>query len=158
MCVTLAAPADAGHLPAVISAATFDRGVFAHLRLVIGCGAKNWSGSRFQRMRVAHRVPALHWMAQDIESSCLRSRGSVTLTGHTTSNTGPQTPDRKRRTSSKTALLPGQTVLTAAEPLSCSWVIIEAGEHHHRLELENNLIAACALATGTPPSAQFHRL
>jgi hypothetical protein len=66
MCVTLAAPGDAGHLPAVISAATFNRGVFAHLRPVIGAGPKSWSGSRFERTRVAHRVPALHWMAQAI--------------------------------------------------------------------------------------------
>jgi hypothetical protein len=29
-------------------------------------------------------------------------------------------------------------------------------EHHQRLELENDLIAAWMLASGSPPSAQFY--
>ena len=39
-----------------------------------------------------------------------------------------------------------------------SWVINTAWEHHQRLELENDLIAAWVLATGSPPSAQFYAL
>ena len=46
----------------------------------------------------------------------------------------------------------------AARPLMCSWVVNAGWEHHQRLELENDLIAAWVLATGSPPSAQFSAL
>jgi hypothetical protein len=37
---------------------------------------------------------------------------------------------------------PQGQVLAAAQPLTCSWVVSAAWEHHQRLELENDLIAA----------------
>ena len=40
-------------------------------------------------------------------------------------------------------------------PLECSWVLNEAWLPHHRLELENDLIAAYLLETGEIPTAQF---
>jgi hypothetical protein len=50
------------------------------------------------------------------------------------------------------------TPLAAAQPLTCSWVVNSAWEHHQRLELENDLIAAWVIATGSPPAAQFYAL
>lgn len=46
-------------------------------------------------------------------------------------------------------------VFAAAAPLECAWVLNESWLHHHRLELENDLIASHLLATGTIPAAQF---
>jgi hypothetical protein len=62
----------------------------------------------------------------------------------------------QHRRSASTGNSPQGRALAAEEPLSCSWVVNEAWEHHHRLELENDLIAASVLATGSPPSAQFY--
>ena len=53
---------------------------------------------------------------------------------------------------------PQGQALAAAQPLSCSWVMNTNWQDHQRLELENDLIAAWVLATGTPPSAQFYAL
>ena len=53
---------------------------------------------------------------------------------------------------------PQGVVLGSARPLTCSWVANANWPDHQRLELENDLVAACVLATGTPPSAQFYRL
>ena len=53
---------------------------------------------------------------------------------------------------------PQGQALSAARPLSCSWVMNANWQDHQRLELENDLIAAWVLATGTPPSAQFYAL
>ena len=39
--------------------------------------------------------------------------------------------------------------LATAKPLTCSWVINAAWADHHRLELENDLIAAWVLAKGS---------
>ena len=39
--------------------------------------------------------------------------------------------------------------------LVCSWVIVSSWLPHQRLELENDLIAAYVLSTGTIPQAQF---
>ena len=52
---------------------------------------------------------------------------------------------------------PQGQALAAAQPLMCSWVVNPAWEHHQRLELENDLIAAWVLANGSAPSAQFSR-
>jgi hypothetical protein len=41
------------------------------------------------------------------------------------------------------------------ERLGCSWVINDTWLAHHRLELENDLIAAHVLATEKVSSAQF---
>jgi len=62
-----------------------------------------------------------------------------------------------RRSASATKSPQGRA-LAAAQPLSCSWVVNAAWADHQRLELENDLIAACVLATGSPPSAQFFSL
>ena len=42
-----------------------------------------------------------------------------------------------------------------AGPLECSWLVNDTWLTHQRLELENDLIAAYVLATGTVPEAQF---
>jgi hypothetical protein len=42
--------------------------------------------------------------------------------------------------------------LAAAQPLACSWVANAAWEHHQRLELENDLIAAWVLGASRPDS------
>lgn len=42
-----------------------------------------------------------------------------------------------------------------AGPLECSWVVASSWLPHHRLELENDVIAAPVLSTGTIPQAQF---
>lgn len=42
-----------------------------------------------------------------------------------------------------------------AGPLECSWVLNDDWYTHQRLELENDLIAAYMLVTGTVPAAQF---
>ena len=42
-----------------------------------------------------------------------------------------------------------------AEAMECSWVVGSSWWPHQRLELENDLIAAYVLSTGTIPHAQF---
>ncbi len=42
-----------------------------------------------------------------------------------------------------------------AGPLACSYVLDGAWHTHQRLELENDLIAAYVLSTGTVPPGQF---
>lgn len=46
-------------------------------------------------------------------------------------------------------------VFANAGILECSWVINNSWAHHHRLELENDLIAAHFLFMKTVPTAQF---
>ncbi|MCC7023960.1 MAG: hypothetical protein IT338_14145 [Thermomicrobiales bacterium] len=46
-------------------------------------------------------------------------------------------------------------VFAAQERLECSWVIDDTWLSHHRLELENDLIAAHVLATERVSAAQF---
>lgn len=46
-------------------------------------------------------------------------------------------------------------IYAAQDRLECSWTINTAWMRHHRLELENDLIAAHVLETGTIPTAQF---
>jgi len=58
--------------------------------------------------------------------------------------------------SASTARSPQGQALSAARPLTVSWVINPAWEGHQRLELETDLIAAWVLASHSPPSAQFH--
>jgi hypothetical protein len=53
------------------------------------------------------------------------------------------------------ATTPQGRALAAAQPLTCSWAIDANWQQHQRLELENDLIAACVLAKGSPPAAQF---
>ena len=50
---------------------------------------------------------------------------------------------------------PQGQLFTAAAPLECSWVMNDAWLPHHRLELENDLIASHLLVTGEIPVAQF---
>lgn len=47
------------------------------------------------------------------------------------------------------------SLFIAQSLLECSWVINDAWQPHQRLELENDLIAAHVLETGTIPAAQF---
>jgi hypothetical protein len=44
---------------------------------------------------------------------------------------------------------------SSPETLEVSWTLCEAWLDHQRLELENDLIAAHALALGVSPAAQF---
>jgi len=46
-------------------------------------------------------------------------------------------------------------ILAAQTRLECSWVVNDRWLSHHRLELENDLIAAHLLRTGEIPAAQF---
>jgi len=66
------------------------------------------------------------------------------VTAHQRSVSGAQSPQGK--------------ALAASQPLTHSWVINSSWEDHQRLELENDLIAAWVLNTGTPPAAQFYSL
>ena len=61
----------------------------------------------------------------------------------------------QHRKSASAAGSPQGQALEAAQPLTCSWVVSAVWEHHQRLELEKDLIAAWVLATGSPPAAQF---
>jgi hypothetical protein len=58
--------------------------------------------------------------------------------------------------SASAAISPQGRALADAQPLTCSWIVNAGWEHHQRLELENDLIAAWVLANGAAPSAQFH--
>ena len=49
---------------------------------------------------------------------------------------------------------PGR-IFAAPVRLECSWTINNDWLSHHRLELENDLIAAHVLETATIPAAQF---
>jgi len=51
--------------------------------------------------------------------------------------------------------LPQDVVFAANEPLECSWVKNNEWRAHQREELETDLIAAFAMALGSPPRAQF---
>jgi hypothetical protein len=51
--------------------------------------------------------------------------------------------------------LPQGRVFAFAAPLECSWVVNDEWLSHHRLELENDLIASHLLVTGVIPIAQF---
>lgn len=62
----------------------------------------------------------------------------------------------KHRRSAIAAGSPQGQALAAAQPLACSWVVSAAWKRHQLLELENDLIAAWVLATGSPPAAQFY--
>lgn len=46
-------------------------------------------------------------------------------------------------------------IFAGVSSLECSWVVGDAWLPHQRLELENDLIAAHVLSTGTAPAAQF---
>jgi len=46
-------------------------------------------------------------------------------------------------------------IFRSSDRLECSWVLNDDWKSHHRLELENDLIAAHLIATGTIPEAQF---
>jgi hypothetical protein len=46
-------------------------------------------------------------------------------------------------------------IFAAQQRLECSWVINGEWLAHHRLELENDLIAAHIVQTGSVPAAQF---
>ena len=61
----------------------------------------------------------------------------------------------QHRRSASTARSPQGQAFAVVQPLTCSWVVNQAWEDHHRLELENDLIAEWVLATGSSPSAQF---
>jgi hypothetical protein len=50
---------------------------------------------------------------------------------------------------------PQGRVFAGAGRLEASWVINQTWLHHHRLELENDLIAAHTLVVGRRPAAQF---
>jgi hypothetical protein len=46
-------------------------------------------------------------------------------------------------------------LFAANAPLLVSWIVDETWQPHHRLELENDLIAAWLVRTGQAPAAQF---
>jgi hypothetical protein len=50
---------------------------------------------------------------------------------------------------------PQGQLFAASAPLECSWVVNDEWLSHHRLELENDLIASHLLETGEIPTAQF---
>ncbi len=50
---------------------------------------------------------------------------------------------------------PQGVIFRSSKRLECSWVLHDDWKSHHRLELENDLIAAHLIETGELPKAQF---